>query len=118
MQAFSVALLVTVAAGGLVSCSTKPRTERTGALVVVRSSALVEDRFGSSFAGQFESFIGVESEEDFVTAVRSCWARSVVGTRLSRPTADDGAGAPAAAAMGDVGLVIAEAKEGFLSASL
>jgi pyruvate,water dikinase len=47
---------------------------QTGALVVVRSSALVEDRFGSSFAGQFESFIGIESEEDFVTAVRSCWA--------------------------------------------
>lgn len=48
--------------------------ERTGALAVVRSSALVEDRFGSSFAGQFESFIGIETEEDFVTAVRSCWA--------------------------------------------
>src|SRR5688572_14333348 len=48
--------------------------ERTGALPVVRSSALVEDRFGSSFAGQFESFIGIETEEDFVTAVRSCWA--------------------------------------------
>lgn len=48
--------------------------DRTGALGVVRSSALVEDRFGSSFAGQFESFLGLESEEDFVTAVRSCWA--------------------------------------------
>ena len=48
--------------------------QRTGALMVVRSSALVEDRFGSSFAGQFESFIGIESEEDFLTAVRSCWA--------------------------------------------
>ena len=47
--------------------------ERTGALVCVRSSALVEDRYGSSFAGQFESFIGIESEEDFVTAVKSCW---------------------------------------------
>ncbi len=47
---------------------------RTGALVCVRSSALVEDRFGSSFAGQFESFIGIESEEDFITAVKSCWA--------------------------------------------
>ena len=45
-----------------------------GALTVVRSSALVEDRFGSSFAGQFESFVGIETEEDFVTAVRSCWA--------------------------------------------
>ncbi|MBX9811675.1 MAG: hypothetical protein K2Y16_08705 [Burkholderiales bacterium] len=47
---------------------------RTGALTCVRSSALVEDRYGSSFAGQFESFIGIESESDFVTAVRSCWA--------------------------------------------
>jgi phosphoenolpyruvate synthase/pyruvate phosphate dikinase len=41
--------------------------------VVVRSSALVEDRFGSSFAGQFESFLGLESEADFITAIRSCW---------------------------------------------
>ncbi len=46
---------------------------RTGALSVVRSSALVEDRFGSSFAGQFESFLGIESEADFITAIRSCW---------------------------------------------
>jgi pyruvate, water dikinase len=46
---------------------------RTGALTVVRSSALVEDRFGSSFAGQFESFLGLESEADFITAIRSCW---------------------------------------------
>ena len=47
--------------------------DKTGALVAVRSSALVEDRFGSSFAGQFESFIGIETETDFITAVRSCW---------------------------------------------
>ena len=47
--------------------------ENTGALTVVRSSALVEDRFGSSFAGQFESFLGLESETDFITAIRSCW---------------------------------------------
>jgi pyruvate,water dikinase len=46
---------------------------KTGALTVVRSSALVEDRFGSSFAGQFESFLGLESEADFITAIRSCW---------------------------------------------
>lgn len=41
---------------------------------VVRSSALVEDRFGSSFAGQFESFLGLANESDFLTAVRACWA--------------------------------------------
>ena len=47
--------------------------DRTGALTVVRSSALVEDRFGSSFAGQFESYLGLEEESEFVTAVKSCW---------------------------------------------
>lgn len=41
---------------------------------VVRSSALVEDRYGSSFAGQFESYLGLSSEVDFLTAVRACWA--------------------------------------------
>jgi pyruvate,water dikinase len=48
--------------------------DRTGALTVVRSSALVEDRFGSSFAGQFESYLGLEQETEFLTAVRACWA--------------------------------------------
>ncbi|MGZ5648603.1 MAG: PEP/pyruvate-binding domain-containing protein [Usitatibacter sp.] len=57
--------------------------EESGALMVVRSSALVEDRFGSSFAGQFESYLGLESEEEFVTAVRSCWA-ALWSTRVLR----------------------------------
>ena len=48
---------------------------RSGAVPgVVRSSALVEDRYGSSFAGQFESYLGLASEADFLTAVRACWA--------------------------------------------
>jgi len=46
----------------------------SGTPIAVRSSALVEDRYGSSFAGQFESFLDLESETDFLTAVRSCWA--------------------------------------------
>ncbi len=57
--------------------------ETTDALTVVRSSALVEDRFGSSFAGQFESYLGLEGETDFVTAVRSCWA-ALWSTRVLR----------------------------------
>jgi pyruvate,water dikinase len=57
--------------------------KRTGALTVVRSSALVEDRFGSSFAGQFESYLGLEDETEFVTAVRSCWA-ALWSTRVLR----------------------------------
>jgi pyruvate,water dikinase len=48
--------------------------DRTGARLAVRSSALVEDRFGSSFAGQFESYLGLEDEAEFMTAVRACWA--------------------------------------------
>ena len=57
--------------------------EATGALMVVRSSALVEDRFGSSFAGQFESYLGLEGEAEFITAVRSCWA-ALWSTRVLR----------------------------------
>src|SRR5207245_8941054 len=45
-----------------------------GAPAAVRSSALVEDGQDASFAGQFESYLGVETEADFLTAVRACWA--------------------------------------------
>ena len=41
---------------------------------VVRSSALVEDRADASFAGQFESYLELRDEDDFLTAVRACWA--------------------------------------------
>jgi pyruvate,water dikinase len=50
------------------------RQQQTGVSGVVRSSALIEDRAGANFAGQFESFLGLESEVDFLTAVRACWA--------------------------------------------
>ena len=40
----------------------------------VRSSALIEDRKGANFAGQFESFLGITDETAFITAVRACWA--------------------------------------------
>src|SRR6266853_5567785 len=56
---------------------------------VVRSSALVEDRAGSSFAGQFQSYLGIESAEDFLTAVRACWA-ALWSTRALRYMAAHG----------------------------
>jgi len=46
---------------------------RTGAPVAVRSSSIMEDRAGTSFAGQFQSYLGIESEADFLTTVRACW---------------------------------------------
>jgi len=58
-------------------------------LTVVRSSALVEDRYGSSFAGQFESYLGLELESEFMTAVRACWA-ALWSTRALRYMATHG----------------------------
>jgi phosphoenolpyruvate synthase/pyruvate phosphate dikinase len=40
----------------------------------VRSSSPIEDRAGTSFAGQFESFLGVGGDDEFLTALRACWA--------------------------------------------
>ena len=40
----------------------------------VRSSALIEDRADANFAGQFESFLGIAGEAEFMTALRACWA--------------------------------------------
>ncbi len=48
-----------------------PRAGRAGA---IRSSALIEDREDANFAGQFESFLGIADEAEFLTAVRACWA--------------------------------------------
>lgn len=43
-------------------------------LLAVRSSALCEDTAATSFAGQFETILGVAGAADLVTAVRACWA--------------------------------------------
>jgi pyruvate,water dikinase len=92
-------------------------TAETGALTAVRSSALVEDRFGSSFAGQFESFLGIESEAEFVTAIRSCWG-ALWATRALRYMATHDID-PADTAMGVLvqPLVQARASGGGLSES-
>lgn len=89
--------------------------ETAGALGVVRSSALVEDRSGSTFAGQFESFLGLDSQPDFLTAVRACWA-ALWSTRALRYMASHGVD-PADTAMGLLiqPLVAARASGGGLS---
>ena len=40
----------------------------------VRSSALIEDRIDAGFAGQFESFLGIGDKDEFLVALRACWA--------------------------------------------
>lgn len=42
--------------------------------VVARSSATTEDLGGASFAGQFRSVIGIESDDDLLRAVEQVWA--------------------------------------------
>ncbi len=61
----------------------------SGGRGVVRSSALVEDRADSSFAGQFESFLELQNEEEFLVAVRACWA-ALWSTRALRYMATHG----------------------------
>jgi pyruvate,water dikinase len=69
-----------------------------GSLGVVRSSALIEDRKGANFAGQFESFLGLTDETEFLTAVRACWA--ALWTSHARRYMDNRGLSPADTAMG------------------
>ncbi|HJO73706.1 MAG TPA: PEP/pyruvate-binding domain-containing protein [Rhodospirillales bacterium] len=48
-------------------------TGDAGMLVAVRSSSLMEDTEGSSFAGQFQTYLGIDNEKDFLTTVHACW---------------------------------------------
>src|SRR5712692_2929780 len=63
----------------------------------VRSSALIEDCKGSSFAGQFESFLGIDRESALLTAVRACWA--ALWTTNARGYMDNHGLGPAGTAM-------------------
>jgi len=67
-------------------------------LAVVRSSALIEDRAGANFAGQFESFLGLSDEAEFLTAVRACWA--ALWTSHARRYMENHGLSPADTAMG------------------
>ena len=81
----------------------------------VRSSALIEDRADANFAGQFESFLGIDNEAEFLTVVRACWA-ALWTTNARRYMANHGLD-PAATAMAVLiqPLVAARASGGGLS---
>ena len=51
----------------------KRLTSGASAQLAVRSSASCEDTVPASFAGQFETFLGIAEPADLVTAVRACW---------------------------------------------
>ncbi len=50
------------------------RVGRANAPVAVRSSATAEDLPGASFAGQQETFLNVEGEEEVLLKVKKCWS--------------------------------------------
>ncbi len=84
-------------------------------LGAVRSSALIEDRKGANFAGQFESFLGLSDETEFLTAVRACWA--ALWTSQARRYMENHDLSPADTAMGVLiqPLISARASGGGLS---
>jgi len=86
-----------------------------GSSGAVRSSALIEDRKGANFAGQFESFLGLSDETEFLTAVRACWA--ALWTSQARRYMDNHGFSPADTAMGVLiqPLIAARASGGGLS---
>src|SRR5262245_20210319 len=63
----------------------------------IRSSALIEDRQGATFAGQFESLLGIDDEAAYLTAVRACWA--ALWTSHARRMMESHGLSPAATAM-------------------
>jgi pyruvate,water dikinase len=81
----------------------------------VRSSALIEDRADANFAGQFESFLGIDNEPDLLTTIRACWA-ALWTTNARRYMANHGL-KPSTTAMGVLiqRLVVARASGGGLS---
>jgi pyruvate,water dikinase len=88
---------------------------QSGEPTAVRSSALIEDRAGANFAGQFESFLGLIDEAEFLTAVRACWA--ALWTTNARRYMDNHGLNPAGTAMAVLiqPLVAARASGGGLS---
>lgn len=86
-----------------------------GSRGAIRSSALIEDRQGANFAGQFESFLGIKDETEFLTVVRACWA--ALWTSNARRYMDNHGLSPADTAMGVLiqPLISAKASGGGLS---
>jgi pyruvate, water dikinase len=81
------------------------RTGRGATLrVAVRSSAVSEDGQAASFAGQYDTYLGVTGVSDVLTHVRKCWASGLSAHALAYRRRF-GAGAPLA---GDLAVGVLE----------
>jgi pyruvate,water dikinase len=52
----------------------KLREDAQEQVYVVRSSAVGEDGKAVSFAGQFESYLGLITDDEVIVAIQRCWA--------------------------------------------
>jgi len=64
--------------------------------MAVRSSSLLEDKAGISFAGQFDSYCGIKGVENLKIAIKKCWAsfyntRAII-YRMENNISDEDAG--------------------------
>jgi pyruvate,water dikinase len=55
----------------------------SSSLIAVRSSCLEEDSKQLSFAGQFDSYLGISSEKDAILHTKKCWASAFSERSLS-----------------------------------
>ena len=62
--------------------------------VAVRSSAVSEDGTGASFAGQYETYLGVSGVTDVLTHIRKCWASGYSARALEYRRRLGGGGVP------------------------
>ncbi len=62
--------------------------------VAVRSSSGDEDGGGSSYAGQFESYLGVGDESALLTRLRQCWASAISDRVVNYSSTRDGGPSP------------------------
>ena len=62
--------------------------------VAVRSSAVSEDGAGASFAGQYETYLGVSGVADVLTHIRKCWASGYSARALEYRRRLGGGGVP------------------------
>lgn len=66
----------------------------TGLRVAVRSSAVSEDGAGASFAGQYETYLGVSGIADVLSHIRKCWASGYSAHALEYRRRHGGAAPP------------------------
>jgi rifampicin phosphotransferase len=83
----------------VIAAEVRAALEQVGdCVMVVRSSGIEEDLAGMSFAGQYESILGVRGVPAVVAAIRTCWAsaisKRVLAYRERRRSTEDTGGGP------------------------